>query len=55
MMTAKGKLFYVIFCKNCILENEDNDPVCEILIKILEGGQPPFKCEKYKRSGKNNE
>lgn len=56
MMTGYGKQFYKRFCENCIYDiNKDTEPTCKILEQILAGGCPPARCEKYKRSGKNNE
>lgn len=34
---ATKEEFIKLNCSNCKFDNEDNDPVCDILIKILEG------------------
>lgn len=55
-MDIYGKRFYNRFCENCIHDiNKDAEPTCKLLEQILEGGKTPSECEKYKRSGKNNE
>lgn len=50
------KEFYEKYCKNCRLEeNPEADPICKDLENMMEGGKTPSECEKFKRSGKNNE
>ena len=47
------RYFYINNCQNCKWDNEDADPTCKILIKIMEGGKPPSKCGEFRR--KKNE
>jgi hypothetical protein len=54
-LSVYGKNFYERNCKNCKWDNnKDADPTCKILIKIMEGGKPPSKCEEFRRDDDGN-
>jgi len=47
---ATKEQFIKLNCSDCQFENEDNDPNCQILIKILDGAElKSLVCKNYKK------